>query len=351
MQGSILEMDDSNLPHLPESALQGYGETLGNDEVEADTASTSNLNSSDDELAQSIQQKLTEAFKEEQASKNYNTQAETATQNVSYNAEEVCNKLFTPFKANGREIQIRDVDEAISLMQMGANYTKKMHALKPHLNLMRLLESHNLLNEDKINYLIDLAQNKQEAVAKLVKDSKVDTYNINDEDIENYKPTPRSISDKDIELSDTLSDLASSPKYQTLIDEVANKWDAQSRNYVTTNPQILKLINEQMEAGIYDVIHTEIERQRMFGKFENTPYLEAYKVVGDSLHEQGVFARMAQQNGSNGAVASQPAPSVVDKRKAASTTRTSPSVNTSREDFSPLALSDEEFERILQNRR
>ena len=38
-------------------------------------------------------------------------------------------KLFAPFKASGVDMQVRSVDEAVQLMQMGANYQKKMQNL------------------------------------------------------------------------------------------------------------------------------------------------------------------------------------------------------------------------------
>src|SRR5574344_1636015 len=38
-------------------------------------------------------------------------------------------QVMAPFQANGKTIQLRSVDEAIQLMQQGANYTRKMQAI------------------------------------------------------------------------------------------------------------------------------------------------------------------------------------------------------------------------------
>lgn len=48
-----------------------------------------------------------------------------------------------------------------------------------------------------------------------------------------------------------------------------------------------------MESGIFDIINTEIERQRMFGQLQGEPDLEAYRKVGDMLNEQGAFDHLA----------------------------------------------------------
>ena len=80
-------------------------------------------------------------------------------------------RLLAPFKANGKEIAVSTVDDAISLMQMGANYNKKMAGLKPSLKMLKLLENSGLLSEEKISYLIDLEKKNPAAINKLIKDS------------------------------------------------------------------------------------------------------------------------------------------------------------------------------------
>ena len=67
-------------------------------------------------------------------------EAEVASgKELDYKAE--YEKLLKPFKANGRDIQVGSVDDAIALMQMGANYNKKMAALKPNMKLLKMLEN------------------------------------------------------------------------------------------------------------------------------------------------------------------------------------------------------------------
>lgn len=52
-------------------------------------------------------------------------------------------------------MQVNSVDEAIQLMQMGANYTRKMQELQPHRKTLLMLENNGLLDEGKLSFLID----------------------------------------------------------------------------------------------------------------------------------------------------------------------------------------------------
>ena len=97
---------------------------------------------------------------------------EVETTDPDYKAE--YQRLLAPFKANGKDIQVTSVDEALTLMQMGANYNKKMAALKPNLKVLKLLDTHGLLDENELNFLIDLKEKNPKAIMKLVKDSGID---------------------------------------------------------------------------------------------------------------------------------------------------------------------------------
>src|SRR5690606_21653948 len=81
---------------------------------------------------------------------------DTAKDNqVTPDYEKLYKEIMKPFKANGREIKLNSPEEVITLMQKGANYTKKMQALQPHLKIVRMLENNQLLDEGKLSQLID----------------------------------------------------------------------------------------------------------------------------------------------------------------------------------------------------
>ena len=266
-------------------------------------------------------------------------------------------RLTTPFKANGREIQVKDVDDAIQLMQMGANYTKKMAALKPNLKLMKLLESNGLMDEEKISYLIDLQAKNPAAISRLVKDSGIDPMDLDEDKAKDYRPTARQVDDRELELDQVIEEIQDSPAYTKTVTVVSKEWDDQSKQAIAQAPQLLKIINSHVESGVYDVIKKEVETERMYGRLTGISDIEAYRQTGDRLQAKGGFNHLGRQETTEAPRIAPPStkPSPVedqktkDRKRAASAT-TSAAPVTAKPEFNPLALSDEEFSKIANKK-
>ena len=262
-------------------------------------------------------------------------------------------KLTAPFKANGREIQVRSVEDAVSLMQMGANYNKKMAALKPNLRLLKLLDSNGLLDEAKLGYLIDLDKKNPEAIGKLLKDSGLDPLDLDTEKADAYKPTPRVVDEREMELDTVLEELQDSPAYTQTLDIVSNKWDGASKQVIASSPQILKLLASHVQSGIYEQITKEVENERVFGRLNGLSDIEAYRQVGDAIQARGGFSHLSTQGHQAPAapVVVAPKPKIVDedkrreKKVAASGTKSVPSASTA--DYNPLSMSDDDFKKVV----
>lgn len=275
------------------------------------------------------------------------TESKENEDSVDYKA--LYEKIMAPFKANGKMIQVNTPEEAITLMQHGANYTKKMHALKPNLKMMRALENNGLLEEEKINNLIDLANKNPDAILKLVQDAKLDPMEMDTSAETTYKPQNHAVSDQEMDFHTTLEDVLSMPSGQETISMINTNWDQASKEAIYKEPQIMQVIHDQRVNGIYDRIYAEIDRRRTLGTLSTTiPLIHAYKQVGDELHSSGqLVAQEKPVNQSKPKVletrASNPRKAVSngDKARAASPTRAAP--KSSPKPFDPFALSDEEI--------
>lgn len=281
---------------------------------------------------------------------------EVAPAEAAIDYEAAYKKLFAPFKANGKDLQVATVDEAVTLMQMGANYNKKMAALKPNLKLMKLLENNGLLSEEKLSFLIDLEKKNPDAIGKLLKDGGIDPLDLNAENASDYKPHTYTVDDRELELDTILGEMKDSPSYNRTLDVVSNKWDGASKQVIAQQPQLLKVINDHISNGVYDLISTEMERERMFGRLNGLSDLEAYRHVGDAIQARGGFDHLASQVQAKPAVQPtvKPAPVVddqklKDKKRAASPTKATPATALAA-DFNPLALSDDEFTKLVNKR-
>jgi len=277
---------------------------------------------------------------------------------IDYEAE--YKRLIAPFKANGRQMQVAGVDDALTLMQMGANYNKKMAGLKPNLKLMKMLENNELLDEEKLTYLIDLSKKDPGAISKLLTDSGIDPLNLEGEDKPNYEPKTYTVDDNEVDLDQALADIQDTDTFQETINIVSTKWDNSSRQEIQKDPKLIKIINEHVGNGIYAHINTVMENERALGRLEGLSDLEAYQQIGDAIQSYGGFNQVNQLAGTppvdlDPAVDTAPvtpvtdtpavAPTLNDKRRAAGSPRTTPPAGKPQE-FDPLALSDEDFEKL-----
>jgi hypothetical protein len=269
---------------------------------------------------------------------------EEESSEINYKAE--YENLLSPFKASGREVKVNSVEDARTLMQKGVDYNNKMRALKPHLRIMRALEQNDLLSEEKINHFIDLDKKNPEAIARFLKDKGIDPLEVDlDEAPEQYQPQSYAPTDQQMAVDEVLESIRDTESYDRTIDELANKWDSESKQVFMQNPQLIRTINEHVAAGVYDQIMNAVESERLLGRLQGLHDLAAYKTVGDAIQANGGFDHLTKKSApsSNNRKPAQDPKIKARKRAAAPTKRTPKRPQT---DFNPLAMSDEEFEKV-----
>ncbi len=339
---SYLDMSDEDVMNsVPPETKPVQEETI--EEIEEDATATADEDSKDtEEITESNQQTKEVTDKSEN----------TDDSNFDYKSE--YQRILAPFKANGREIKVDSVDDAISLMQMGANYNKKMEALKPNLRLIKMLENNGLLDEDKLSYLIDLDKKNPEAINKLVKDSGLDPLDLNTEEAKEYKPVSRRVNDLEIELDTVLEEIQHTDSYTRTLGIVSKEWDTASKQTIGATPQLLKVINTHVQSGVYDLISKTIDNERTFGRLQGLSDIEAYRQVGDQLHAKGAFDHLVQNQGQQVPTKQVVVPKpkmgnedkLRDKRRAASAPQVAVTTKTNMSDKNMLALSDDEFSKL-----
>lgn len=307
------------------------------EETDSDESEQSTEDTTGSDLPEGKEPKATDAKPEDK------TKVETPTE-VAVDYKAAYEKLLAPFKANGKEIKVESVDEALTLMQMGANYSKKMSGLKPNLKLLKMLENNDLLDETKLSHLIDISRKNPAAIAKAMKDAGIDPLDL--DGAEDYTPQTYTVSDQSLELDEVLADLRGTPGYQTTLNIVTSKWDAVSRNLVLQQPTIIREIAQHVESGVYDKVMAEVDRQRMLGRLTQVSDIEAYKLTGDAMYNNP--ANVAKQEpvvvskGTTTNLAKPADKQNVQRMKAVAPLKTK--VKAVEQEFNPLALSDAEFE-------
>lgn len=222
------------------------------------------------------------------------------------NYEALYKQVMGTFKANGRDFTPTSPEEAVRLMQMGANYTKKMQALKPNLKLLRMLENNGLLAEDQITHLIDLKKGDKAAIQKLLTDGKVDPLDLDAFAETTYKPGSHSVSDDEMAFNEVLENVLETPTGTDTVRTINGDWDEASKKELFKDPTILAAIHIQRSNGVYAKITSEIDRRKVLGQFANTRFIDAYKAVGDELHMQGKLLPPSAQTAPAAVTASNP---------------------------------------------
>lgn len=282
------------------------------------------------------------------------------------NYEALYKEVMKPFKANGKEISLHNPAEAIQLMQMGANYTKKLQQLQPSLKIVRMLENQGLLDENKLAFLIDLNKKNPEAIKKLVKDSGIDPMDMDTSVEPAYQAGDYKVSDQQMMFDNVLQDVGMSEVGQKTVVMINKEWDKASKEAIWKDPEILRVITSQREEGLYDQISDEVNRQRTMGYLTNVSFISAYQQVGQIMHKNGFLksknevttAPVQQQAPVANVQQQQPVRQVLDTKtasqkttpnngdraRAAAPVRTAAKA-TAAQDYNPLSMSDEEFEK------
>lgn len=265
------------------------------------------------------------------------------TDSIDYKA--AYEAIFKPFKANGKEITPRNLEDVIKLMQMGANYTKKMQTLAP---VKRAYESLNKadIKEEDLSFLIDIHKGDVEAIKQLLQRHKIDPMEL-DLESSSYKANNKNIAtDEEIEFSDVLRDINSSlPKIKEIMD---TKWDSASKQKLVSNPSLLKALHEEIELGRFDEVQARVELEKTFGKYQGYSDLEAYiDVVTKMVNEQKKPVTPTQVTKPENKPKT--TPNIPDKSKAAPVRSKPKNQGTKMTVQDLLSMSDDDFNKLSIN--
>lgn len=208
------------------------------------------------------------------------------------NAEDFVKQVTSEFTANGRQVRVEKPEDIVRLMQMGMNYNKKMEAIKPNMGLIKTLKEHGLDNPETLQFLIDLKKHDKTAIAKLLKDAEVDTYDLPDLEETPYTSQTAIISNQQAEFENVLADLNQLPKGTDLIQSLGRSetWDDDSLEFFRTQPEALYHLYNDKNSGLYDEVLKVIDLDKSMGRIPNEwlqkPFVELYEFVASSLSQQ-----------------------------------------------------------------
>lgn len=353
----VEEEESTSTGKVEENSDNSDNTSVNTDETDPAKTASKTDTSSTEETNQSTQSKDGKAKPEGEKP----ASGDKPEESTSIDYESFYKAVMKPIKANGKTVEIRTPEEAVQLMQMGANYTRKMQDIAPHRKTLLMLENNGLLDQDKLAFLIDLDKKNPDAIKKLIRESGIDPMDFDPNEQLNYQKGNHTVTDEEANFRSILDDVKSTPEGMETLRTINDSWDQASKEYVWANPDVISVINDQRTSGIYDRIATEVERQRTLGKIpSNVSFLQAYKVVGDAMQAQNAFADLAtagseatqppaKQPIATKAAAPKPQVTNSEKANAASQPRHT-STQKASQTKNPLEMSDAEFMKQFENR-
>lgn len=322
------------------------GDEIKDPDSKIDEGNEDSPESSDDDSGVQQEEQAGESKEETLKEPEQPSEEQPAEPTIDYKA--AYESIMRPFKANGREITPNGIGDVISLMQMGANYTKKMQQFAPVRKIAETV-TRNGIDNDELNLLIDAHNGNKDAIKSLLKRHNIEPTDImSDGDDSNtlYTPANHTPSDADMAFSEVVADIAPE-SMEKIKDIITNKWDAKSKEQLLNDPNILRGLNEEVEMGRFDKIQAVIENERVFGRHKDMSDLDLYiAVVTEYDKAQRQYAQQQYQQQVQQQQRSQATTPIPDKTKAAPTTKSRAQSRGRIRDSEIFKMSDEDFAKL-----
>ena len=274
--------------------------------------------------------------------KDQNTDKEpTKVDNQEVDYKSIYEQVFKPFKANRKEITPKSVEDIISLMQMGANYTKKMQLMAPMKKVVQSLDNAKI-DEQELNFLIDVSKGDKEAIKQLLIKHKIDPLEIDLDGDNTYSPRNNIASDEDVEFNDTLMDIHDSlPRIQEILN---NTWDDNSKKAILKDPRLMRALHEEVQMGRFDEVQKRLEAEKTFGRYKGVSDVDAYIDLVSKMEQE----RMKTKTQPETPTKTESTKKIPDKSKAAPTKGKTSKSSSSLTAKDLLSMSDDEFNKLSE---
>ena len=193
-------------------------------------------------------------------------------------------EITAPLKAAGQEFNLTDPNQIRELVSKGIDYTRKMQDISYLRGIGEVLRENGLLDAEKIAYVVDLVNHKPEAIARLIKESGVDTYELDDEKAEAYQAVPVNVESqsKKVAVRDIVEQYKDDAKFNAMFQE-ARTWDEASQTVLVDHPHMLQLLAQHANNGVYDTVMAKVKQERALNGVSE-PILQHYNRIGQAMY-------------------------------------------------------------------
>jgi hypothetical protein len=165
-------------------------------------------------------------------------------------AEEQKSEMYK-IKASDMELDLT-LDELKALASKGIDYTKKTQTLAPWRKTISALQESGLGDSD-VNLMIDVLKGDKEAIAEVLKRTKVDPLELDTDKVE-YVPKSYGKDDTQLAIDDVVNEIKKDKEFEVTAKVVDEVWDSVSRQAMAKNPSLIRGLHEEIKMGRYEIV-------------------------------------------------------------------------------------------------
>ncbi|AGM46829.1 hypothetical protein AD45P2_00050 [Alteromonas phage vB_AmaP_AD45-P2] len=195
------------------------------------------------------------------------------------------------FRANGKDYEFSSeeiVDQFPKIFGQAMDYTKKMQAIKPWRKTIDAVESAELTHED-VSLMIDVLKGDKGAMTEVLKRTGLEAHELDTEEAGEYVAKDYGRDESALAIKDIVNDIGSDPEYKTTHNILSKEWDEKSWGTITENPDMIRLLHEDVKSGMYAQLQPVAEKLKVYDNGRKSD-LDYYKEAA-----QQHFAKTAEQ--------------------------------------------------------
>jgi hypothetical protein len=290
-EDSAVEEEFDEIAEDTEDTSESDNEELESDLEQPEEASDHDASTEDEEVETTDEESEAESDNpdgdEETVEDNSETEEETET-------DEVQPVRKQSFKANGRDYEFTDEEittQFPKIFGQAMDYTKKMQAIKPWRKTIDAMESASLDHND-VSLMIDVLKGDKDAISEVIRRTGVDALDL---DAENSTYTAKDYGrdDKALDIKDVVESIRGDKEYSTTHDILATQWDDSSWKSMSDDPQMIKLLHDDVQSGMYDKLQPIMDKMKVFGGSKKSD-LEYYGMAATEYYN-GISQEQEQQ--------------------------------------------------------
>jgi len=255
-----------------------------------------------------------------------------------------------PIKANGKEYEVKSIDELYKLASAGIGVQSKFQAIAKYKKEIVTAEELGIDLSEAVNVVANMKEDPYGTIKALIKQYDIDEseLSIGLDDEVNTELKDYRVSDDTVVFNDIIKEIGNTPQFEEVKNVVLNEWDEVSRNKFFKEPTLFKGLHQEMLPNevlggktMFEVVKPEMEKVKLLnpGLSDYEAYLEARQVKVAEIEKH-----LQAKEQVNSKIEKSKAKTMSKKKKASPSTRSRPVSNIVK-DLSKL--SDEELEKII----